>query len=167
MDADEPGWPIFDDFFRTESEGRAAATVRRYAAVRGRLYAFLDTADMTLGLGTQPADLLEAERQFHTSGAFWTLFGPDELVCCLPSFVHDTWLPSGLADARAQVSLAGRLLTHLGQRPELDRQAVSCAMYEAQDAIARARRALGRRAEGPAEQPRMPDRFLQHPGDTW
>ena len=168
MDADEPGWPIIDDFFRAESEGRAAATVRRYASVRARLYAFLDTADMTLGLGTHPADLLEAERQFHTSGAFWTLFGPDELVCCLPSFVHETWLPEASGEARTQISLVGRLLTALRRRQDIDWRLVSCAYYEAQAAVAQARRDVADRPVGNSTaSTEMPARMRRDPGPTW
>lgn len=167
MDADEPGWPLIDDFFRAEVEGRSTATARRYLRVRPRLTDFLETGDMTLGLGTHPAALLEAERQFHDSGAFWTLFGPDELVCCLPSFVHDTWLPAGVAQARTQVSLVGRLLTHLGRQPLIDRQITACALHEAVAAVAHARRQLARREVASSAPERMPDRFRQRPGPQW
>ena len=158
MDIDTPGWPLIDDFFAAQAEGRATATVRRYARVRLRLYDFLDTADMTLGLGSTPATVLEAERQFHPSGAFWVLFGADELACCLPSFVHETWLPRGLGEARTQISLVGRLLPLLGS---------SCARYEAADALARARRQLAEREDDEPAPARLPDRFRRQEGPRW
>lgn len=168
MDADDPGWPLIDDVFRRLAEGRSPTTVRRHARVRGRLYAFLDTGDMALGLGTAAADLLDAERRLHHSGAFWSLYGPVELVRCLPSFVHETWLPPGLAEASAQVSLVSRLLRHLDRPADVDGGDMSGAMAEAEHAVAHARRALLSRATTtPTEPPRMPDRFRQHPGPTW
>lgn len=168
MDIDDPGWPLIDDFFRAEAEDRSAATVRRYARVRQRLVHFLDTADMALGLGTHPATLLDAERQFHDSGAFWTLFGPAELVCCLPSFLHATWLPESAADARAQISLVGRLLKHLSRGGWLDRVDVTCAYWDAEAAVKRARREVAARSHEPEDGPvRMPSRLRQPPGPEW
>lgn len=158
MDIDTPGWPLIDDFFAAQAEGRTTATVRRYARVRARLYEFLDTADMTLGLGSSPAALLEAERQFHGSGAFWVLFGADELACCLPSFLHETWLPAAVGEARTQISLVGRLVPRLGS---------SCARYEARDAVERARRQLAERDTDEPGSPRLPDRFRRQEGPRW
>ncbi|KQX75555.1 hypothetical protein [Aeromicrobium sp. Root472D3] len=158
MDHDEPGWPLIDDFFRAEAEGRSTATARRYDRVRSRLYDFLDTADMTLGLGSHCAVLLESERQFHQTGAFWTLFGVDELACCLPSFVHETWLPASNGEARTQISLVGRLLPRLGS---------SCGRPEAEAAVARARREVAERPAGETGSPRMPDRFRRQEGPRW
>lgn len=158
MDIDTPGWPLIDDFFAEQAAGRAAATVRRYARVRSRLYAFLDTADMTLGLGSTPAALLEAERQFHASGAFWVLFGADELACCLPSFLHETWLPVGVGEARTQISLVARLGPRLGS---------SCAGYEVRDAVVRARRQLAERADDEPGAQRLPERFRRQEGPRW
>ena len=158
MDHDEPGWPLIDDFFTSEAEGRSVATVRRYHRVRARLYDFLDTADMTLGLGADPAALLEAERQFHVSGAFWTLYGVDELASCLPSFVHETWLPTSTGEARTQISLVGRLLPRLGP---------AGGLAGAEDAVARARRELAARPPVDDTPPRMPDRFRQQDGPRW
>jgi len=165
MDIDEPGWPLIDDFFAALAEGRTAETTRRYERVRHRLYDFLDTGDMTLGLGTEQASLLEAERQFHDSGAFWSLLGADELVYCLPSFLHATWLPEGDGEARAQITVLARLLKSLA-RHDLDWQVTKCAYWEAEAAVTQARRDLKRRATEPDEA-RMPDRFLQQPGPEW
>jgi len=165
MDIDEPGWPLIDDFFASLCEGRRAETARRYARVRHRLMSFLDTGDMTLGLGTTEVALLEAERQFHDSGAFWALFGPDELVCCLPSFLHETWLPEGDGEARAQISVVSRLLKSLAGR-DLDWTVTRCAYWEAEAAVTEARRVVTRRPNRP-EEAAMPDRFLRQPGPEW
>jgi len=168
MDIDEPGWPLIDDFFRAEGDGKSAPTARRYERVRQRLTTFLDTGDMALGLGTGEATLLEAERQFHDTGAFWTLFGPEELVCCLPSFVHETWLPEASGEARTQISLVGRLLTALRRRQDIDWRLVSCAYYEAQAAVAQARRDIADRPVGISTvSTEMPARMRRDPGPTW
>lgn len=167
MDIDEPSWPLIDDFFRTEAEGKSAATIRRYMRVRGRLVTFLDTADMSLGLGTHPASLLESERQFHDRGAFWSLFGPDELVCCLPLFLRETWLPDETGEARTQISLVSRLLSSLGRRRDIDWQSTRCALYEAEAAVRQARREVGQRSTESTEQVQMPARLRQQPGPQW
>lgn len=169
MDIDEPGWPLIDDFFLDLAEGRTAETVRRYARVRLRLYEFLETGDMSLGLGTSPATLLDAERQFHTSGAFWSLFGAPELVCCLPSFLHPTWWPDGVSQTRLQIRLTGRLLTHLERSGSLDGVDVGCAFWEAEASVKEARHELERRSAATVDDvdPSMPARFLQQPGPEW
>jgi hypothetical protein len=166
MDIDEPGWPVIDDFFRAEAEGRSAATVRRYARVRQRLMTFLDTADMSLGLGTHQVSLLESERQFHDTGAFWSLYGLEELVCCLPSFLHETWLPEHRQEAGTQISLVSRLLAMIGRHRDFDRSVASCALYEADDAVRRARIEVRERSAEPGDAT-MPTRFLQQPGPEW
>jgi hypothetical protein len=163
MDTDEPGWTLIDDFFRDRAEGRSQATARRYGRVRVRLYAFLDTADMTPWLGTQPAALLEAERQLHDAGAFWTLFDAAELACCLPGFVHEAWWPPGLAETRTQIGLVSRLLPRLGASDD---------RHEAEHAVVRARRELSARAAGweppgHAEPPQIPRRFRRQEGPWW
>lgn len=165
MDIDEPGWPLIDDFFDTLCAGRRPTTARRYQRIRHRLYEFLDTGDLTLGLGSDQATLLEAERQFHDSGAFWSVFGPDELVHCLPSFLHETWLPDGGAQARAQITVVSRLLRSLAGH-DLDWQVTRCAYWEAEAAVAQARRDLARRPAASVD-PTMPSRFLQQPGADW
>ena len=168
MDIDEPGWPLIDDFFRAEADGRSAPTVRRYERVRRRLMSFLDTGDMSLGLGTQPAALLEAERQFHDTGAFWTLLGPEELICCLPSFLHETWLPERTGEARTQISLVGRLLTALRRRHDFDWRVVSCAHLEAQAAVEQARRDLADRPAEPwTKAHELPARMRRESGPEW
>jgi len=147
MDADEPGWALLDDFFRGEAEDRATATARRYERVRHRLVHYLDTADVADALGTGPAALLEAERQFHEHGAFWILLGPDDLVCCLAGFLEPPWLPAGRAEGQAQVSLVGRLVAHLRRRRLVDEALLGCVLHDTERALARARR----RVEGLTE----------------
>lgn len=167
MDIDEPAWPLIDDFFRELGVGRKAETVRRYLRIRHRLLTFLDTGDMTLGLGSDPATLLEAERQFHDTGAFWTLFGPDELVCCLPSFLHETWWPDSTVEARTQISVTGRLLGHLSRKRLLDWSVARRAYWDAEAAVVQARRDLARRPARPDRVHQLPSRFRQEPGPQW
>lgn len=170
MDPDEPAWPLLDDFFAKEASGRAEATVRRYVRVRDRLTQFLDTADMSRWLGTEPATLLSAEREFHENGAFWQLFGPDELVCVLPGFLLEPWVPGSLGEARTQISLMSRLLSHLSRKRLLDLSVTSCAFWEAETAVKQARidleaRSVSREADEWAQD--MPARFRQEPGPQW
>jgi len=170
MNPDDPGWPLLDDFFAKEASGRAEATVRRYVRVRDRLTQFLDTADMSPWLGTHPATLLCAEREFHESGAFWQLFGPDEVVYVLPGFLHEEWLPPSLGEARTQISLVSRLLSHLSRTRLLDFSVVRCAYWEAEAAVKQARVDLEERsaAREPDEWAQnMPLRFRQEPGPQW
>jgi hypothetical protein len=170
MDFDEPGWALIDDFFRQEGAGRADPTVRRYARVRDRLTHYLDTADMGGWLGTHPGTVLDAEREFSDRGAFWQLFGPDELVCVLPGFLADPWLSESLGEARTQISLVSRLLSHLSRRQMLDLSVVGCAYWEAEGAVKAARRDLAARSA--AREPdewaiEMPRRFRSDPGPQW
>lgn len=170
MDIDEPGWPLIDDFFAKEAYGHAEATVRRYARVRHRLTQFLDTGDMADWLGPHPATLLSAEREFHECGAFWQLFGPDELVCVLPGFLIEPWLPEGLGEARTQISLVSRLLSHLSRKRLLDFSVVRRACWDAEAAVKQARIDLEARsaARAPDEHAQeMPSRFKQQPGPQW
>ena len=170
MDPDEPGWQLLDDFFAGEASGRAEATVRRYVRVRDRLMQFLETADMSPFLGTHPGSLLSAEREFHDSGAFWQLFGPDELVCVLPGFLLEPWTPESLGEARTQISLVSRLLSYLGRKRLLDFSVFGCAHWEAESAVKQAR--IDLEARSAAREPdewaqEMPSRFRQEPGPQW
>lgn len=113
MDYDDPSWPLIDDFFEALAEGRRAVTVRRYARVRHRLYDFLDVDDMSQWLEPDEVTLLAAEREFMRDGAVRSLFGVEGLLRCLPGFVTDEVLPPTTAEARTQVSVANRLLTHV------------------------------------------------------
>ena len=139
---EEPGWLLLDDFFRAEARGRSPATVRRHARVRQRLMDFLDLADLAPCLGTEPATLVELERQLCPQGAFWSGLGADELVCCLVGFVQAPWLPRSVAEARTQISLTGRLLTHLEGRGVLDLRLVGCVLRDTEVALQRAREDL-------------------------
>lgn len=170
MDPGEPGWPLIDDFFAKEASGRAEATVRRYARVRDRLTQFLDTGDMSRWLGTEPATLLSAEREFHEAGAFWQLLGADELVCVLPGFLLEPWMPESLGEARTQISLVSRLLSHLSRKRLIDFSVVRCAYWEAEVAVKQARvdlvaRSAAREPDEWAQE--MPSRFRQEPGPQW
>ncbi|MEV7396676.1 hypothetical protein [Aeromicrobium sp. NPDC092404] len=170
MDPDEPGWQLIDDFFAAEASGRAEPTVRRYGRVRDRLTHYLDTAEMSPWLGTAPATLLSAEREFHDRGAFWHLLGPDELVCVLPGFLLEPWLPETLGEARTQISLVSRLLSHVSRQRLLDLAAVQCALWDAEAAVRQARSDL--EARSAAREPddwsqEMPQRFRQEPGPQW
>jgi hypothetical protein len=170
MDADEPGWQLLDDFIADEAFGRAEATVRRYARVRARLTHYLDVGEMADWLGRQPATLLGAEREFHEHGAFWQLFGPDELVCCLPGFLLEPWIPESLGEARTQISLVSRLLSHLSRKRLLDFSVVRCAYWEAEAAVQQARADLQARSDGREPDDwagQMPRRFRQEPGPRW
>lgn len=170
MDADEPGWQLIDDFLAAEAAARADATVRRYARVRSRLTHFLDTGDMADWLGTHPATLLSAEREFHERGAFWQLFGPDELVCALPGFLLEPWLPESLGEARTQISLVSRLLSHLSRKRLLDFSVIRCAYWDAEGAVKAARLTLEARSaarEPDAWADEMPRRLRGDPGPQW
>lgn len=167
MDAGEPGWALIDDFFADLAVGRSAATVRRYVRVRQRLGHFLDTADMTLGLGGDRTILLEAERQFHPDGAFWTIYGADELVACLPSFLHETWLPRTRAEARMQISVTSRLVDHLVRSGLLSATTPRHLIVAVARAVDHARDSIEPAATTDEGSNRMPRRFLQQPGPEW
>lgn len=162
MDLDEPSWPLIDDFFAELARRRSAVTVRRYVRIHHRLVGFLDTADMTLGLGDDRAKLLEAEREFHDSGAFWILYGSAELVECLPSFLHESWLPRGVTEARMQVSVTSRLLDHLMRQGLIDGFVSREVLAGVCRAIDQARRDVETGAAEQSAGPQtMPRRFLQ------
>jgi len=170
MDPDEPGWPLLDDFFAQEASGRADPTMRRYGRVRDRLTHYLDTADMVRWLGTEAGTVLSAEREFHEHGAFWHLHGPDELVCVLPGFLQEPWLPEGLGEARTQISLVSRLLSLLTRRRLLDMSLFGRAHRDAEAAVTQARVDLEARsaAREPDEWAQdVPSRFKQEPGPQW
>lgn len=140
---------ILEQFLASVSTGKTEATRLRYDRVLQRLDEFMDTADAAPHLGTQLATLLAAEREFDRRGAFARLLGAEELVCCLPGFVADEWLGTDVSDARAQVSLAGRLLVWLRRRQLIDMRVCACAFWEAEGAVALARsRARGSRPVG-------------------
>ncbi|MFI5428253.1 hypothetical protein [Aeromicrobium sp. UC242_57] len=168
MHFDEPGWALIDDFFAQLARRRSAATVRRYVRVHQRLTAFLDTADMTLGLGEHRARLLDAEREFHDSGAFCTLYGTPELVQCLPSFLHETWLPAGLTESRMHVSVCARLLDHVVRERAAEAVISPTAVADATRAISQARLDIeAAAADVVPRAPKIPPRLLRQPGPEW
>lgn len=129
-------------FIAEESVGRTSATARRYQRVLVRLLQMLDTLDVASYLGTGPAGLLEVERDFGREGAFFRLFGYDELVCCLPALLEPPWLPQAAGERRTQISIVDRLLRRLRQDHVLDMAVVACAVWEAHAAVRRARDAV-------------------------
>jgi hypothetical protein len=164
MDIDEPGWQLIDDFVERLAEGRKPETTRRYARTRHRLTYFLDTADMSFDLGPGSATLLDAEREFHPHGAFWLLYGPDELVACLPGFVSEPWLPEAITESRVQISVASRLIDELARAGEV----TAAAAAEAGRAMTYARHQLDKRSRRPDESPaRLTRRLLGNPGADW
>ena len=140
MDADEPGWAIIDDFFRDLAVGRSAATTRRYLRVRARLYAFLDTVDLSPALGADAVDALLVD-----------------LARCLPAFVRAPWVPEGLTEARVHLSVVSRLAARMGTGSARDQTDV---------AVAQARDRLDDRS-AVASTHQMPPRFLAPPGPRW
>lgn len=167
MNVGEPGWALIDDFFADLAFGRSATTVRRYVRVHQRLMHFLDTADMTLGLGGDRTVLLEAERQFHPEGAFWTIYGADELIACLPSFLHAAWLPGARAEARMQISVVSRLVDHLVRAGRLSAALPPHLFVAVARAADQARQCIELPSVADDTVNRMPRRFLQQPGPEW
>ncbi len=166
MEFDEPGWQLIDDFMQQLAIGRKPQTVRRYARVRHRMTHFLDTADMTFDLGTASATLLELEREFHEQGAFWLIFGPDELVACLPGFISRAWLPDSVAEARMQISVVARLIESLSR----DGLIAAPAYAKAKRALVYARHELDARSAGAAPDEHatdIPRRLLRKPTVEW
>jgi len=166
MEFDEPGWQLIDDFVLQLAVGRNPETVRRYGRVRDRLTYFLDTADMSFDLGVGPATLLDAEREFHEHGAFWLIYGPGELVECLPGFISRPWLPDSAAAARVQISVVARLAESL--RDESTVSPTSIAGMKL--AVTYARHQVERRSASADPDPRatdIPQRLLRKPATEW
>lgn len=137
---------LFDRFLDAECRDKSASTVRRYRRVFEHLQDFLDTVDAAPLLGTDPAELLEVERGFGQRGAFARVFDPTDFVCCLLAFIGEPWLMTAPADARAQVSLMGRLLVWFERSNCISMWNGSCAFYEAEAQVRHARLGLRKRA---------------------
>ncbi|MCW2750634.1 MAG: hypothetical protein JWR83_1744 [Aeromicrobium sp.] len=166
MEFDEPGWQLIDDFVQQLAAGRKPETVRRYARVRDQLTHFLDTAEMSFDLGVGPATLLEAEREFHEHGAFWLIYGPEELVACLPGFISQPWLPDSAAGARVQISVIVRLVDSLGRAGTVSPAAIA----DVKRAITYERHQLERRSavsEPDERATHIPQRLLRKPAAEW
>jgi len=136
---------VLNVFVAMAQESVNDVTAARYARVHRQLLRFLDEADFALCLGTGVAMLLEAERELGGPGAFFRLLGFDELVCCLPEFVAESWLLPGRPDASSQIDLSERLMRWLRLHGYLDMGLSGCILWDAEEAMARARR----RAETP------------------
>jgi hypothetical protein len=139
-------------FFAHEALGVRPATARRYEHVAAHLFRFLDDVDVVRQLGAGPAALLESERQFGRSGAFFRVLGFDELVACLADFVAPEWLLPADVDARTQISLTDRLLKRLQREQLIDMPIVACAYLDTEAAIKAARRHL---KDGAPRRPRL------------
>jgi hypothetical protein len=166
MEFDEPGWPLIDDFVQQLAVGRKPETVRRYARVRDRLTHFLDTAEMAFDLGVSEMTLLEAEREFHEHGAFWLIYGPQELVTCLPGFISEPWLAGSAAEARVQISVVSRLVASLHKAGLI----TTAAHADSVRAVDYARRQLDNRSalqSQAAEAVKIPPRMLRKPPAEW
>lgn len=129
-------------FFTEACSGRSPAIRRRYERVRAHLMRYLEVADVSRSLGTAPAALLEGERQFARDGAFLRLFGFEELICCIPDFLSESWMMPVRADARAQISLSERMLRWLSRNRLFDWQIASCVYWDAETALKQARARL-------------------------
>ena len=126
-------------FLDEASLDKTVSTRIRYHRIVNRLQYFLDQIDVTPHLGTDPAAMLEVERDFGRRGSFFRVFGATELVCCLPAFIEDPWLPADRVEARTQISLTGRLLRWLDSHRQMDPFTGNCALWEAQAAVKAAR----------------------------
>ena len=129
-------------FFADECFGRSHATCDRYERVYLHLLRYFDEADVSFCLGTDPATLLEVERQFDGDGAFLRVFGFAEVICCMPEFLSDSWLLAVPADARTQISLVNRLVHWLSRHRLYDRREIGCAFFDVEAAIKQARQRL-------------------------
>lgn len=117
---------------------RHPATLRRFAATRTRLLAYLAT-DAQHALSPNGLVLLNAERQFAPDGAFARVFGADVLVSALPGFLQPSWLPRSVYDARAQIRFVELLCDWVVARRYVDAGALSCLVYGVADAARAAR----------------------------
>lgn len=137
--------PDLSEFLVQMCTGRRPQTSARYIRVLGHLGRFAAEVELDVvarPLGTDCATLLGCEREFGRGGAFWRIFGYDELVCCLPGFIEGEWLLPQRADARTQVSLTARLLPWLRRRGIIDMSLCACAYWDAEYAVKKARARL-------------------------
>ena len=145
-------------FFAAEGLSVTPSTRERYQRVLAHLLHYLDTVDVAPYLGTGPATLLASERQFVSENAFFRIFGFDELVCCLEGFVEPRHLLPKRGEARSQVRLVEKLLKRLRRDQLIDMPVVACAYFDAEEAVARARRFLASHAAQD-----MTDDWLERP----
>lgn len=145
---------VLDSFFEQESVGRSEPTRSRNRRVHEHLVRFLDEGDMSRTLDTHENAVLAAARR--DGRGFLDVFGLEEAVVCLARFVRSDWLPERITDARAQVALAGRLITWLDARGHLDHDLMGCGLYEAEAAVREARERLRPGSETGTASPRPP-----------
>ncbi|MGH1562197.1 hypothetical protein [Mumia sp. DW29H23] len=137
--------PILADFLADVQRDRTARTQRAYADVVQHLQRYLDTADMCRHLGTYGGTLLTQEREISgAAGSFFRLFGPGELIFCLPGFLEEPWLLT-TPQPRSHLALTDRLLRWLDRRGVVGAD-YRCAWYEAGAAVRQARQEARRAA---------------------
>lgn len=130
--------PFLAAFLTDVQRDRTARTQRAYADVVQHLQRYLDTADMRQHLGTDDGTLLTQERDLTGSeGSFFRLFGPGELIFCLPGFLEGAWLAT-TPQPRSHIALTGRLLRWLDRRGVVGSD-YRCAWYDADAAVRQAR----------------------------
>lgn len=135
---------LLERFLTDISRGKTVATQMRYIHILRHFQFFLDQVDVAPHLGTEQAAILEVERDFGRRGALLRIFGATELVCCLPEFLEERWLPSRPGEARTQISLIGRLLRWLKYHRLIDMSVGACAFWDAEAAVKQARRGRSR-----------------------
>ncbi|WGW12137.1 hypothetical protein LWF01_18980 [Saxibacter everestensis] len=140
---------VLEAFFADVAVGRGAGTRVRYWRVYIQLNRYLESDDAGRLLGTDYNRLLAAEREFRPDRALARLFSAEGLVLCLSGFVDDAWLLPAPVDARSQISLTDRLLRWVQGRHLIDMSSCSCAVYECEEAIRRARKILRSQVEPP------------------
>lgn len=131
---------LLNQFFAEQASRRSPAVQRRYERVHQHLALFLAKADLSSLLTPYERAALDAERRL--GGVFLDALGFDELVVCLPLFLSPDWRLTPAMDARAQVSLTGKLIAWLDDGDHFAPDMVRCAVYEAQNAVRSAQQLL-------------------------
>lgn len=131
---------LLEEFFADEGSRVADRTRVRYGRVHALLLRFLEEVDVTDLLGSEPQTVLAMEREFGRTGAFQRLHDPEELVCCLPTFLSADWLLPDPADARSQLALTERLTRLIYRIHRYDLRTCCCTFDQVYAAAAAARR---------------------------
>jgi hypothetical protein len=100
-------------FILEQSEGRSAASVRRYVGVADDLSSFLARVDVGRWLGAELAAHLEVRRRELGADAFMATLGLASFIRVLPAFLADPWLPPPGAQRRTHRAVVRRLKTFL------------------------------------------------------
>ena len=90
--------------------------------------------------------VLDLEREFDPVGAFARTMHADDLLFMLTIFVKDAWLPQDRVDRSVQLRYADGLATQIVAWRLVDQGDMSCALYELQGTIRRAKAALSTRS---------------------